>query len=104
MIDLIMILLVHVIDASAGVATPPLITIPGLAILAQGVTIPGLANFVTFLQTISFLLGISLLLFGAWQTHQGRVSDGALSIIAGFISCVTVPVIRLIAGWTGGAL
>jgi hypothetical protein len=104
MIETLLAILTRTAAAGAGdfpsVGNP----IPRFTILAQGIPIPGLADFVTFLQTISILVGICLLLFGSWQTHQGRVSDGALSIIAGFMSCVTVPVIRLIARATGGSL
>ncbi len=100
--------LIHVLLAKAAaggaVALPQLnLSIPFAAILAQA-TIPGLANFVTFLQTVSILVGICLVLYGAWQIHQGRLGEGVLPLVAGFLSCVTVPVIRLIAGWTGGSL
>lgn len=100
--------LIHVILAKAAaggaLALPRRnVPLPIAAILAQA-TIPGLDNFVAFLQTVSILIGICLVLYGAWQIHQGRVGEGVLSLIAGFLSCVTVPVIRLIAGWTGGSL
>lgn len=104
MIDIFLILLNRVADARVGGTASPAIVNPSFHILAQGIAIPGLDDFVTFLQTISILVGISLVLYGAWQTHLGRVSDGTLSIIAGFMSCVTVPVIRLIARSTGGSL
>ncbi|MCC6235527.1 MAG: hypothetical protein IT580_23025 [Verrucomicrobiales bacterium] len=73
-------------------------------VLAQATSIPGLDQFMGFLQTVTLLVGACLILFGAWQIHQGRVAEGALSLVAGFLSCVTVPVLRLIAGWTGGSL
>jgi ABC-type bacteriocin/lantibiotic exporter with double-glycine peptidase domain len=73
-------------------------------LLAQQSPIPGLTQFLSFLQTVTVLVGICLVLYGAWQVHQGRVSEGALSLVAGFLSCLAVPIIRLIAGWTGAAL
>jgi len=71
------------------------------AILAQASTVPGLVAFLAFLQTVSILTGICLVLYGAWQLHQGRVSEGVLSLVAGFLSCVTVPIVRLIGKWGG---
>jgi hypothetical protein len=101
---LIHVLLANIATGGALALQIPNLPIPIAAILAQGATIPGLANFVTFLQTVSILVGICLVLYGAWQIHQGRLGEGVLSLVAGFLSCVTVPVIRLIAGWTGGSL
>lgn len=100
--------LIHVLLANiatgGALALPRLnLPIPFAAILAQA-AIPGLENFVTFLQTVSILVGICLVLYGAWQIHRGQLGEGVLSLVAGFLSCVTVPVIRLIAGWTGGSL
>ncbi|MGE3311204.1 MAG: hypothetical protein AB7O66_14645 [Limisphaerales bacterium] len=100
--------LIHLIVANAATGGALALRIPNLAmpifaILAQA-AVPGLDQFVELLQTISLLIGITLILFGAWQLHQGRISEGILSCVAGFICCVAVPIIRLIAGWTGGSL
>ncbi|MGE3313266.1 MAG: hypothetical protein AB7O66_25145 [Limisphaerales bacterium] len=100
--------LIHALLANAAVGGALALQIPNLpipfaAILAQA-AVPGLEQFLTLLQTISLLIGITLILYGAWQLHQGRISEGILSCVAGFICCIAVPIIRLIAGWTGGTL
>lgn len=69
--------------------------------LAQANAIPGLDSLLQFLQTVAVLVGLCLILYGAWQIHQGHVSHGVLSLIAGFIAVITIPLVRLMAGWSG---
>jgi hypothetical protein len=100
---IIHVLLANTATGGALALQTPNLPIPLAAILAQA-AVPGLEQFLTLLQTISLLIGITLILFGAWQLHKGMISEGILSCVAGFICCVAVPIIRLIAGWTGGSL
>ena len=72
-----------------------------LPLLAQVSAIPGLERLLELLQTISVLIGISLVNFGAWQVHQGAISSGFLSLIAGFIAIAAIPLVRLMSGWVG---
>jgi hypothetical protein len=75
--------------------------IPTIGFLAQASGIPGVGPFLDFLQGVAILVGICLILFGAWKLHQGDVASGALSLVAGFLCVVAVPLIRTMAGWTG---
>lgn len=75
--------------------------LPPTAFLAQTSGIPGVGQFLEFLQAMAVLVGICLILFGAWKLHQGDVASGALSLVAGFLCVVAVPLIRTMAGWTG---
>jgi hypothetical protein len=75
--------------------------VPATGFLAQASGIPGVGPFLDFLQGVAILVGICLILFGAWKLHQGDVASGALSLVAGFLCVVAVPLIRTMAGWTG---
>lgn len=77
---------------------------PPTAILAQASSIPGVGPFLEFLQAVAVLVGICLILFGAWKLHQGDVASGALSLVAGFLCVVAVPLIRTMSSWTGFSL
>lgn len=78
-----------------------ILLLAAVGFLAQASSIPGVGPFLEFLQAMAVLVGICLILFGAWKLHQGDVASGALSLVAGFLCVVAVPLIRTMAGWTG---
>lgn len=78
--------------------------VPATGFLAQASGIPGIGPFLEFLQAVAVLVGMCLILFGAWKLHQGDVASGALSLVAGFLCVVAVPLIRTMSGWTGFVL
>lgn len=58
-------------------------------------------NFLEFLLIVTLLLGIAIILSGSFSIARGNYGDGMASVTAGFLCCMTVPIIRLFAGWLG---
>lgn len=58
-------------------------------------------SFLDFLQVLTLLFGVPKIAAGAWSISRGQTQDGITSIIAGFLVCMAVPIIRLFASWLG---
>lgn len=61
-------------------------------------------SFLDFLFVVTVLLGAPKLAQGAWAISRGNYTEGIASVIAGFLCCMTVPIIRMFAGWLGVSL
>jgi len=60
-----------------------------------------ISSFLDFLQVLTLLFGVPKIATGAWSISRGQTQDGITSVIAGFLVCMTVPIIRMFAGWLG---
>ena len=71
-------------------------------IAATTASFPQLAgNCLDLVQIITILFGAAKVAQGARSISRGLYDEGIASIIAGFLCCVTVPIIRLMASWMG---
>ncbi len=61
-------------------------------------------SFTDFLLIVTVLFGAPKIAQGAWSISRGLFGEGIASVIAGFLCCMTVPIIRMIAGWLGVTL
>lgn len=62
---------------------------------------PVVGSFLDFLLVVTVLLGAPKIAQGAWAISRGSYSEGVASVTAGFLCCMTVPIIRTFAGWLG---
>lgn len=72
-----------------------------LVLLAQtSIDLP-LNNFLAFLSKIMLLIGVVMIFYGGWKIHRGETSEGLLAIVGGFIVALSVPILRVLAGFGG---
>ena len=62
---------------------------------------PSVAQFLDFMQIVTLLVGIPIVVFGAWNISRGHIQEGINGLVAGFLVCFAVPIIRLFASWQG---
>jgi hypothetical protein len=80
----------------------PLVALQSLSpILAQATFDAALQSFLGFLAKILILIGIAVVFYGGWMVSQGKSSEGVLAIIGGFLIASAIPILRLLAQFTG---
>jgi hypothetical protein len=58
-------------------------------------------QFIEFLSRIMMVIGIAVVFYGGWKIHRGEVEEGVLALIGGFIVCLAVPIIKVLASYAG---
>lgn len=85
-----------------GAASGPGITVaPAVVFLAQMDPKDALKSFLEFLSWVLITLGVCLVAYGAILIAQGRHLDGVVSIVAGFILVLAVPIVYYFAKISG---
>lgn len=70
-------------------------------LLAQ-VSIDGAVDsFLVFLAKIFLILGALVIAYGGYLIHQGRVSEGLLGLLGGFILALAIPLMKLLLQMAG---
>lgn len=57
------------------------------------------STFLDFLFIVTLLFGVPKILQGARLIARGEQGEGMACVVAGFLTCAAVPIIRMIAGW-----
>jgi hypothetical protein len=79
--------------------------IPGgfsvVPILAQASVDGAVDRFLSFLAKIFLILGVLIIAYGGYLIHQGRLSEGLLAILGGFILALAIPLMKLLMQMAG---
>jgi hypothetical protein len=78
---------------AAGGSTPAF-----LVFLAQATPFAPIEQFLLLLGMFCLIIGVILLAYGGYQISQGRVTDGLLSVLGGFILAIAVPLMKWLHG------
>ena len=62
---------------------------------------PIVSKFLDFLQIVTVLLGLGLIIAGIWRFSRGELAEAFAPIAGGFLLCLSVTIIRLFASWVG---
>ena len=68
---------------------------------AQATFDAALESFLGFISKILLLLGVAVVFYGGWMVSQGKSSEGVLAILGGFIIAAAIPIVKLLAQFTG---
>lgn len=58
-------------------------------------------RFLDFIQIVSILFGLALIIGGVWRLTRGDMAEAIAPIAGGFLLCLAVVIIRMFAGWIG---
>ena len=72
-----------------------------IGLLAAATSFPALSQFLDFMLIVTLIMGIPLIVAGAWNLSIGRTQEGINCVGAGFLMCASVPIIRIFASWLG---
>ncbi len=59
-------------------------------------------NFLNFLTKIFLIVGSLVIAYGGYLLHQGRVSEGLLGFVGGFILAIAIPLMKALIGLSTG--
>ena len=59
------------------------------------------SRFLDFLAKIFLILGSLIIAYGAYLIHQGRVAEGLLGLLGGFILALAIPLMRFFLSIAG---
>ena len=65
-----------------------------IPMLAQASLDASVDRFLAFLAKVFLLLGALVIAYGGYLLHQGRVSEGLLGLLGGFILALAIPMMR----------
>lgn len=60
-----------------------------------------ISSLLDFMLIVTILFGVPKIVQGSWNISRGLSQEGITSVIAGFMTCMAVPIIRMFAGWLG---
>ena len=69
--------------------------------LAQASPDQAVTRFLDFLAKIFLILGSLIIAYGAYLIHQGRVAEGLLGLLGGFILALAIPLMRFFLSIAG---
>ncbi len=72
-----------------------------IPILATAQFVPIASRFLDFIQVVSILFGLALIIGGVWRLTRGDMAEAIAPIAGGFLLCLAVVIIRMFAGWIG---
>jgi hypothetical protein len=70
-------------------------------ILAQASFDTAVQRFLDFLAKVFLILGAMVIAYGGYLIHQGRVAEGLLALLGGFILAMAIPLMRFLLSLAG---